>query len=119
MGPQKGAKIVEVRSQNDSPKRVPKKCSKLNIFWTPECGPSVVNSSKIDDFQVSYFVSLLGVFLGAFWGSWVGTWRSSSRLCYLMRYLGSILSVLCLFWVDSYYFSPSKIIDFHWDGRNL
>ncbi len=29
-----------------------KKASKMMIFMTLECGPSVVNSDKIDDFDV-------------------------------------------------------------------
>ena len=63
MGSQKGAKIVEMRSQNDPQKRVPKKASNMIIFWTPECSQSVVNSSKIDDFQVL----VLSPFWVSFW----------------------------------------------------
>ena len=63
-GSQKGAKIVEMRSQNDPPERVPKKASKMIIFWTPECSQSVVNSSKIDDFEVLVLTPF-----------WVSFWR--------------------------------------------
>ena len=63
MGPQKRAKIVEMRSQKDPQKRVLKKASKMIIFWTPECSQSVVNSSKIDDFQVL----VLSPFWVSFW----------------------------------------------------
>ena len=50
---------------------------------------------------------------GAFWRSWVATWRSSTRLCFMMRYLVSIFFVLCPFLTPFSYFSTSKLIDFH------
>ena len=62
---------------------------------------------------------VVSLFLGGFWGSWVDFWRSSTRLCYMMRYLVSIFCVLWLLWVDLFYFSMSKIIDFPREGRQF
>ena len=46
----------------------PKKGPKMTIFRTPQCGASVVNSSKIDDFRVL----VLGPFGVSFWGRFGG-----------------------------------------------
>ena len=50
--------------QKPSQNRVPKKHRKITIFSTPECGQSVVNSCKIDDFHVLMLTT-----------SWVSFWR--------------------------------------------
>ena len=50
--------------QKASQKRVPKKHQKIAIFNTPECSQSVVNSCKINDFQVLVLTPF-----------WVSFWR--------------------------------------------
>ena len=49
------------------------------------------------DAKVGYQIvgpMVASLLLGAFWRSWVATWRSSTRLCFMMRYLVSIFFVL-------------------------
>ena len=58
-GSTKGSKIDEEEVSKRYLKKGPKKVPKMMILWTPQCGSSVVNSSKIDDFQV--------LVLGPFW----------------------------------------------------
>ena len=63
-GPQKRAKITKMGSQSPLQNRVPKKHQKMIIFSTPECGQSVVNRSKIDEFQLLVLTP-----------AWVSFWR--------------------------------------------
>ena len=49
----KGSKIDEKEVSKRYLKKGFKKISKMTIFRTPQCGSSVVNSSKIDDFLIS------------------------------------------------------------------
>ena len=63
-GSPKGSKIDEKEVSKRYLKKGPKQVSKMMIFWTPQCGPSVVNSDKIDDF----YVFVLGPFGVSFWG---------------------------------------------------
>ena len=63
-GSPKGSKIDEKEVSKRYLKKGPKKVTKIMIFWTPQCGSSVVNNSKIDDFHVL----VLGPFLVSFWG---------------------------------------------------
>ena len=59
-GSPKGFKIDEKEVSKRYLKTDPKKASKMMIFWTPQCGASVVNNSKINDFHV--------LVLAPFWG---------------------------------------------------
>ena len=63
-GSPKGSKIDEKEVSKRYLKKGPKKVSKMVIFRTPQCGASIVNNSKIDDFRVL----VLGPFLVSFWG---------------------------------------------------
>ena len=63
-GSPKGSKIDEKEVSKRYLKKGPKKVPKMMIFWTPQCGSSVVNNSKIDDF----YVFVLGPFGVSFWG---------------------------------------------------
>ena len=58
-GSPKGSKIDEKEVSKRYLKKGPEKAPKMMILWTPRCGSSIVNNSKIDDFYV--FV------LGPFW----------------------------------------------------
>ena len=63
-GSPKGSKIDEKEVSKRYLKKGPKKVLKIMIFWTPQCGSSAVNNSKIDDF----YVFVLGPFGVSFWG---------------------------------------------------
>ena len=63
-GTQKGPKSMKKRSRKGILKRTPKKVAKMVVFWTPQCGSSVVNNGKINDFRVLVLVPF-GV---SFWG---------------------------------------------------
>jgi len=63
-GSQKGPKSIKNEVSKRYLKKGPKKAPKMMIFGTPQCGSSVVNNCKIDDFHV--FV--LGLFFVSFWG---------------------------------------------------
>ena len=63
-GSPKGSKIDEKEVSKRYLKKGPKKVPKMMIFRTPQCGSSVVNNGKIDDF----YVFVLGPFGVSFWG---------------------------------------------------
>ena len=63
-GSPKWSKIDEKEVSKRYLKKGPKKATKIMIFGTPQCGASVVNNSKIDDFRVL----ILAPFLVSFWG---------------------------------------------------
>ena len=50
--------------QKPSQNGVPKKHQKMMIFRTPKCGSSVINTSKIDEIQLSFLTPF-----------WVSFWR--------------------------------------------
>ena len=54
-GSPKGSKIDEKEVSKRYLKKGPKKVPKMMIFKTPQCGSSVVNNSKINDFSISYW----------------------------------------------------------------
>ena len=64
-GSPKGSKIDEKEVSKRYLKKGPKKASKMMIFRTPQCGSSIVNNSKIDDFHVWILTPC-----------WVPVWRS-------------------------------------------
>ena len=62
-GSPKVSKIDEKEVSKRHRKKDPKKVAKMMIFKTPQCGSSVINNSKIDDFRVL----VLGPFWVSFW----------------------------------------------------
>ena len=79
-GSPKGSKIDEKEVSKRYLKKGPKKASKMMIFWTPQCGSSVVNNSNIV-FFCFHFCTLLGHISGSFlepkWRS--KAWKSGSQ----------------------------------------
>ena len=63
-GSPKGSKIDEKEVSKKYLKKGPKKVPKMMIFGIPQCGASVVNNGKINDFRVL----VLGPFWVYFWG---------------------------------------------------
>ena len=67
-GSPKGSKIDEKEVSKRYLKKGPKKVPKMMIFGTPQCGASIMNNGKIDDFLLSCwdpFWFHFGVVLGA------------------------------------------------------
>ena len=62
-GPQKGPKPMKKRSRKGILKRVSKKHQKWWFSGPHQCGSSLVNNNKIDDFRVL----VLGLFRVSFW----------------------------------------------------
>ena len=67
-GSPKGSKIDEKEVSKRYLKKGLKKVAKMTILWTPQCGSSAVNSSKIDDFRV-LVLGPFGVSFGGRFGS--------------------------------------------------
>ena len=63
-GSPKGSKIDEKEVSKRYLKKGPKKVAKMMICRTPQCGSSIVNNTKINDFRVL----VLAPFWVSFWG---------------------------------------------------
>ena len=67
--------------QKPSQNRVPKKQQNIIIFSTPECGQSIVNTTKIDHFHVFVLTPFLVSFWRSFWQKGLAAQKNINVCC--------------------------------------